>query len=272
VVAVRHLTAHFLGAFRVAVDDNLVDTVSSRRTRNLIAYLLVHRRTAVPRDVLMDAFWPGAEPVSARNRLHVALSGARRVLRAACPEPVIERRFDAYRIAGTFEVWTDVEQFEQTCVAGQAADRAGDSAAAARHYEAASQLYEGDFLAEEPYAEWAMARKDGLRLQAVEIQSRLVEIYAGRRDYGPASLLGRRILAIDPCNEQVHRWLMTCYAGSGQRHLALFQYHQMAETLWENLRVRPSAETTALYERLRRQTRVAASGTEWPALPSQAAQ
>jgi DNA-binding SARP family transcriptional activator len=250
---VRHLTAHFLGAFRVTVDGNLIDTVSSRRTRNLIAYLLAHRRAPVPRDVLIEAFWPGAEPISARNRLHVALSGARRALRAACPEAVIERRFDAYRVAGSIDVWIDVEQFERTCAAGETADRAGDTAAAARHYEAACQLYEGDFLAEEPYAEWALARKDGLRLLAVEIQSRLVEIYAGRRDYGPASLLGRQILTIDPCNEQVHRRLMACYAGSGQRHLALRQYHQMAETLWENLRVTPSAETAALYEQLRQQ-------------------
>jgi DNA-binding SARP family transcriptional activator len=252
---VHHLTAHLLGALRVTVDGNLVDTASSRRTRNLIAYLLAHRAASVPRDVLMEAFWPGAEPVSARNRLHVALSGTRRALRATCPEPVIERHFDAYRIAGSLDVGIDVEQFEQACAAGKAADRAGDAAAAAHHYEAACQLYEGDFLAEEPYAEWALERRDGLRLLAVEIQSRLVEIYAGRRDYGPASLLGRRILTIDPCNEQVHRRLMRCYARSGQRHLALMQYHQMAQTLWENLRVRPSAETAALYEQLRRQYR-----------------
>jgi DNA-binding SARP family transcriptional activator len=250
---VRHLTAHFLGTFRVTVDGNLVDTVSSRRTRNLIAYLLAHRRAAVPRDVLMDAFWPGAKPALARNRLHVAVCCARRALRAACPEPVIERRFDAYRIAGSINAWIDVEQFERTCAAGKAADRAGDTASAASHYEAACQLYGGDFLAEDPYAEWALERKDELRLLAVEIQRRLVEIYAGRRDYGPASLLGRRILTIDPYNELVHRQLMRCYAGSDQRHLALIQYHQMAETLWENLRVRPSAETTALYEQLRKQ-------------------
>jgi DNA-binding SARP family transcriptional activator len=251
--AVHHLTAHLLGTLRVAVDSNLVDTASSRRTRNLIAYLLTHRRAPVPRDVLMEAFWPGAEPASARNSLHVALSGVRRALRAACPEPVIERRFDAYRIAGSLDVWIDVEQFERTCAAGKAADRAEDAKAAACHYEAACQLYEGDFIEDEPYAEWASARRDGLRLLAVEIQSRLVEIYAGRRDYGPASMLGRRILTIDPCNEQVHRRLMRVYAGSGQRHLALLQYHQMAETLWENLRVKPSAETAALYEQLRRQ-------------------
>jgi SARP family transcriptional regulator, regulator of embCAB operon len=245
------LTAHLLGTFQLAIDENPVDVTSSRRIRSLIAYLLTHRRAPVPRDVLMDVFWPAADPISARNSLHVALSGARRVLRAAWPEPVVERRFDAYQIAGSLDVWTDVEHFERACTAAQAADRAGDVEAADRAYEAACQLYEGDFFADEPYTEWTLARRDGLRLLAVQVQSRLVETYTGRSHYGLASMLGRRILAMDPCNEEAHRRLMACYAVSGQRHLALFQYHQMATTLWETLRVKPSAETSALYQRLR---------------------
>ncbi|HEX2355231.1 MAG TPA: hypothetical protein VHI50_02055, partial [Micromonosporaceae bacterium] len=36
------LTAHLFGTFRVTIDGTPVDTVSSRRTRNLLAYLLAH--------------------------------------------------------------------------------------------------------------------------------------------------------------------------------------------------------------------------------------
>lgn len=245
------LTAHLLGALRVSLDGRVVDTVSSRRTRQLIAYLLTHRRSPVPRDVLMQVFWPEASPAAARNSLHVALSGVRRVLREAYPEPVIDRRFDAYRIADSVDVWTDVEQFELASQAGRRAEWAGDRDGAERHYETAGQLYQGDFLADDPYLDWAIARREALRVQAVEIQSRLVDIYAGRGDYGPASNLARRILDLDPCNERLHRALMISYAGSGQRHLALFQYHQLSASLWAALRVRPSDETAALYERLR---------------------
>ena len=55
------LTARLLGRFVVTIDGQLVDTQSSRRTRNVLAYLLAHRRAAVPRDVLMDVFWPRSE-------------------------------------------------------------------------------------------------------------------------------------------------------------------------------------------------------------------
>src|SRR5829696_7265873 len=109
------LTGHFLGSFRVTIDGNLVDTATRRRSREVLAYLLAHRRSAVPADVLIEAFWPEAERRAARNSLHVALSGLRRALRAASPEPVLERRFDAYRIADSVTVWIDAEQFERDC-------------------------------------------------------------------------------------------------------------------------------------------------------------
>ena len=54
------LTARLLGGLWIVVDGQVVDTASSRRTRNVLAYLLTHRETPVPRDVLMDVFWGNA--------------------------------------------------------------------------------------------------------------------------------------------------------------------------------------------------------------------
>jgi DNA-binding SARP family transcriptional activator len=246
------LTAHFLGTFHVSIDGLPVDTTSSRRSRHMLAYLLAHRRVPVPRDVLMDVFWPTAEPAAARNSLHVTLSALRRLLRAAYPHSIIERRFDTYRITDSVAVWADVEQFERNRDDGARAERQGDRMSALRYYEAACHLYEADFLADEPYAEWAAPTREALRLDAVEIQSRMVDVYLDRADYGPAAIVARQVLTVDPCNEQTHRSLMTCYAASGQRHLAIAQYHRLTHILWETVRIRPSAETTALFERLRR--------------------
>jgi DNA-binding SARP family transcriptional activator len=242
---------YLFGELCVVVNGRLVDTTSSRRSRNVIAYLLAHRDAPVPRETLMDAFWPEARPAAARNSLHVALTGARRALGEATPEQVIERRFDAYRLARAVDAWTDVDQFESECQAGRRADRSGDVAGAVHRYEAADLLLRGEFLAGEP-SDWAVTRRAALHATALEVRSRLVVLYAQRGEFGPAATLARRILADDPCNEDVHRGLMLCYAGTGLRHLALLQYRELVGTLWEALRVRPTCETTALYERLRR--------------------
>ncbi len=245
------LAVHLLGAFRVSIDGVPVDTASRRRTRQVLAYLLAHRRAPVPRDVLTDVFWPDAEPAAGRNNLYVTLTLVRRALRAAHPLAAVERRFDAYRIADSVAIWTDVEQFEKSRAAGARALRCGDRDAAMRSQEAACQLYAGDFLTDEPYLEWAAPIREALRLEAVETIGALVDRYAEQGAYGPAAELARRLLALDPCNEAVHRRLMTCYAAAGQRHLALSQYHRLVELLWTDLRVGPSAATTALFQRLR---------------------
>jgi SARP family transcriptional regulator, regulator of embCAB operon len=245
------LTAHLLGRFAVAVDGHVVDTQSSRRTRNVLAYLLTNRRAPVARDVLMDVFWPNVNPDAARNSLHVALTGARTALRGRCSEPILQRTFDTYSIAESVEVWVDVEEFERRCHAGMHAERAGELVRAIECYELASQLYDGDFLADDPYADWASATRDTLRVLGMDVQSRLVDLYAQRGDHAAALQLGRWLLASDPCNEGVHRKLMSCYARTGRGHLALAQSHRCADALWEAFRVRPASETHALYERLR---------------------
>jgi DNA-binding SARP family transcriptional activator len=246
------LAAHLFGAFRLTIDAVLVDTTSSRRTRNLLAYLILHRRTPVPRDVLMEVFWPKAPVAAARNRLNVALSGVRQTLRTVSSHPVIERRSDAYQISDAFAVWVDVEHFEQACAAGRQADLAEDRAGAAVHYQHACDLYQGELLADEPYAAWTSEPRDALALQAIDAMRRLMEIYVDRGWYGPAALIGRHVVALDPCHEDVHRHLMTCYAAAGQRHLALAQYRHLAAVLRETFGVSPSAETASLYESLRR--------------------
>jgi DNA-binding SARP family transcriptional activator len=252
------VAAHLLGGFRLIVQGLPIDVALRRRVRDVLAYLLTHRRVPVPRDVLMEAIWPGARPDPARNSLHVALSGARQVLRVATALPVIERHHDSYRIAPAFDVWTDVEQFECEYSAGRRAELAGRSAAV-HHYETACQVYEGDFLADDPYSEWAAGRREELRLAAIDVESRLVDAYVRRGSFASAAALARRVIDHDPCNEHVHRQLMVCYAATGLRHMALFQYQRLAEELWNAFRVRPSAQTQRLYDCLRRQDRVPTS-------------
>jgi DNA-binding SARP family transcriptional activator len=249
------IRAYLLGEVRVIVNGRLVET-SSRHGRDLVLYLLLHRKAAVPRDVLIDAFWPRARPAAGRNRLHVVLAGVRKTLREASAEPVVERWREGYRIAPAAEVWTDADEFERCCRAGRRAESGGDAAEALRQYEAAGLLLRGEFLADRPYAEWAAPRRAAVRAVALEAQSRLVLLHTGRGEHGAAAALARRILTEDPCNEGAHRALMLCYAGTGLRHLALLQYQELVTTLWTGLRVRPAAETTDLYERLRRPERM----------------
>ncbi len=241
------LAATLLGGCRVSVDGQMVDTTTSRQTRALLAYLLLHRRAPTPRDVLMDVFWPDATPSAARHNLHVALTRMRNVLREAGADGVVERHHDTYRITPRVQVRTDVEEFDSACARARR-----DPAAAEREYGIACQLYAGDLLAGDPYLEWALPERERLRHEMVAAQRGLMAVRLGRGEHGPAAVLARAVLTVDPADEVAHLALMESLAATGQRHLALEQYQRLARTLWRGYRIGPSAESTALYEAIKR--------------------
>jgi tetratricopeptide (TPR) repeat protein len=67
-----------------------------------------------------------------------------------------------------------------------------------------------------------------MRLEVVQAQRRLAELYAANGDHAGAVLIARRALAIDPYDEAVHRQLMLSFRNVGQLHLALAQYQRYA--------------------------------------------
>ncbi|MFK7990669.1 MAG: hypothetical protein AB8I08_31895 [Sandaracinaceae bacterium] len=87
-----------VGPDEVKVDGSMVDLGKQPTLRRILDALLAARARDTPLDVwgLWEAGWPGdkAEPDSARNRVHVALSRLRRAGLGSC----VERDSGGYRI------------------------------------------------------------------------------------------------------------------------------------------------------------------------------
>jgi DNA-binding SARP family transcriptional activator len=250
------LTVYTLGPFRVAVNDQPVESWPSGRGRAVFKYLVAHHDRTLPRDVLMDIFWPDASPEAARNSLNVALHGLRQALRMAADVPVVLFQDGAYRLNPELRLWLDVDEFERRVEAGRRLEAAGQLSAAAAEYEVAAGLYQGDFLAEDPYEEWPVMTCERLRLAYLDTLDRLSQICFGQGQYGLCASLCQRILIQDSCREDAHCRLMRCYSRQRQHHLGLRQYQICVKTLRDELEVEPSPTTTQLYERIRRREQV----------------
>ena len=87
--------------------------------RAVLKYLLAHHHEPIPRDILMDAFWPQAGPEAARNSLNVALYGLRQALKTVTGQPVVLFEDGAYCFNPEFEVWVDVDEFERHVQTGR---------------------------------------------------------------------------------------------------------------------------------------------------------
>ena len=256
VQAAPELAVHLLGSLHAAVDDVAVEDWPSARCRSLFGYLLTHREPWPQREVLMEVFWPESAPEASRNSLNVAIHALRRTLRTMTNIPVIVYAGGAYRISRELRLWLDVDEFGRRVESGRRLEDAGEIDQATRDYEFAGGLYRGDFLADDPYEDWAALTRERLRLAHLDALGRLSNLYFNAGHYTACASLCQRIIERDPCREDAHRRLMRCYSRQGQAHLALMQYRTCARTLAEELGVETDPSTAELHEHIRRHERV----------------
>ncbi len=213
-----------------------------RKARLLLLYLLTQRRL-VPRDELLEALWPDLAPESARLALNTTFSDLRKLLEPYLGKGrssrYLVRADEGYAFNRQSETDYDVQAFEL-------ATRPGG--AAARH---PLELYRGDFLPEEPYADWVVRERERLRGLYLNTLTRLLDQQMQQGAWREAIDLARHILDREPWLEEVWRSLMTCYVALGRRSEALQAYQACEHSLQQELNVAPSALTRALYEQLK---------------------
>jgi DNA-binding SARP family transcriptional activator len=247
------ITAYLFGELRVAFQDRPVEIWSSGRGRAVFEYLLVNRHSKVRRDRLMSIFWPEVSPDAARNSLNVAIHGLRQSLRTAAGDtPVVIHQDQTYFIEPTLDIWVDIEVFEEQLKTAHQHLASAELGQAEAAFEEATWLYHGEFLADDPYEEWAMLTREHLRLCYLDALDRLGALRLDSGDHAGCVAVCLKLLASDSCREDAHCRLMRCYSRQGQVQLALRQYHSCTAALRAELDVAPAPATTELFDCLRR--------------------
>lgn len=246
------LSAYCLGTFRIYQDDELIINWSSGKGKTIFKYMVANHSRPIPKDILMDLFWRDADPEAARNNLNVAIYGLRQTLRVARPDfPHVLFQDECYLLNPDMAIWVDFEEFGQHHEAGQSFEQQGRLTEAIREYELAENLYQSDFLEEDPYEDWPILQRESLKDNYLVILERLSRYYLEEKRYTTCIHLCQKILVKDDCREDVHRRLMRCYSRQGQPNLALRQYQFCVETLAKVLDVFPALETVTLYHQIR---------------------
>jgi DNA-binding SARP family transcriptional activator len=196
-----------------------------QRTGQLLKYLIAERRRAVTVDEIGESIWPEADyAVGASVRYYV--HALRRKLEPARgprqPSAFIASNCGTYRLA-LEHVALDAEEFEARLSAAMAAAEL-DPQGAAGEIEQSLALYRGDFLADLPYAEWAMAERHRLHELACMGLRRLADIRLERRALEGAVPALERLATLLPFDEDVHRRLMELDILRGRRSDAVRRY------------------------------------------------
>ncbi|HEY7487306.1 MAG TPA: winged helix-turn-helix domain-containing protein [Streptosporangiaceae bacterium] len=128
------LRIRLFGEVELSFAGDRLPELGSVRAESLLAYLVVHRRAAVPRQRLADLLWPESSEQQERTNLRQLLHRLRQALPDA--DRFLEVTSRALRWRGAADCWVDVVAFEESL-----AD--GDQSAAVEAY--GGDLLEGSY-------------------------------------------------------------------------------------------------------------------------------
>ena len=230
------ISVQVLGRTRVHGPNGPLDGPWLRQRPGLLLKLLVaNRRRLTHSEQLAHAFWPDADRKALQNvRFCVHdLRGKLEPERAPRqPSSFVVARDGGYGL-DLDRVRVDADEFERRALAGLDALGRGDNEVGEAELDRAAQLYRGDFLADEPYADWAFAERDHLH----ELACRVLEVLADRAlDIGEPDVAVQRLqrlAELEPLDQGVSRRLLALLLEQGRSGEALRRFKQVQAT-WHN--------------------------------------
>lgn len=208
----KRLELRLLGGFEVRVDGATVPAAAlTGRARDLVKLLALAPEHRLPREQAVEGLWPRLDAEAGLANLHKAAHHARRALTDG---GAVVLREGQVMLAPDAQIQTDTERFEAV----------GDP-----------DLYRGELLPEDPYAEWARERRSELRVRYLDALRA-----AGRWE---------DVAAEEPADERAQQAVMRARLAAGDRPGALRAFERMREAL-ARLGLEPSVETVALHARI----------------------
>jgi DNA-binding SARP family transcriptional activator len=235
------LRIHTLGRTRVESAEGPIEgRWLENRPGQVLKYLVAERGRTVYADEIAERFWPDARARSLhgiRYFVHILRDTLEPNRGGRGASSFIVSRPSGYAL-NTDAIWVDADHFEREVTAGLAlVDE--DRGAAQERLERGLALYGGDFLADEPYAEWAFAERDRLRRLAGDALRALVARKLEAADLDGAAADLERLAELDPYDIDMHRQLIAVTLRRGRRSDALRRYtalrHRMLSTFGEDL-------------------------------------
>jgi predicted ATPase/DNA-binding SARP family transcriptional activator len=208
-----------LGRFEISMDGDRfgAERFDRRAGLHLVQYLALSPGRRRHREQIQHALWPDAGADLARRRLYKATTLARKAL--GSPTTVVVDG-DTIVLFPEADVRIDCDEFEALSLDDPAAIERG------------LHLYRGELLTDQPYAEWALARRRALSDRHLDLL-RAAGAWAS-------------VVELDPTDEPAHVAMMRSDLDAGNVSAVLRRYELLAATLSAELGSRPGAEAEEL--------------------------
>ncbi len=221
--------------------------------RQLLKALIAHGGQRIPKDLLIDDFWPDEKIAAGERDFKITLHRLRRIL-----EPDMDRDLGSAYVHLKDNLLSldselcqvDVNEFLTLMAEGDEREKAGDTKAALSLYAEAEAQYKGDFLAADLYPQWADTKREELKRKYIELLSKMASLHDKQGAFKKAVAYFKKVIEKDPLLEESYRSLMVLYSNMGMHNEALRIYEECKKVLKSALQTEPDPMTTSLHKRI----------------------
>lgn len=222
------LRIHTLGRTQVEVaGDNRGGDWLRQRPGQVLEFLVCSRHRVATSEQISEALWPGAaQPwsnASVRHQVHMLREKLEPDRDSNEPSRFVVTRRGGYMLDPE-RVWIDADEFEDQARTGLSLFVQGQGEGALAPLEGALNLYQGDFLSDDPYAEWALEERDRLRELAGRELRAIISLSRSDGDLDAATDHARRLAGMEPFDMDVQRDFLEICIKRGRRSEAIRRY------------------------------------------------
>lgn len=233
------------GRFEWICDETSSAALKWRTTkeRELMAYLVHHRNTFVPKEKILEDLWANANPDQATAFLHTCVYSIRKKLRSFGGKPMLEFKNNGYHL-DTGELYCDADEFERLASGGMTV-----SANDIGEFERIANLYAGDYMEKDGFI-WALDVQEKFKGAYIELMKRMASYYLSVKQFHAAANCLRLTLQKNPFLDDVNESMLKVYAEMGDRLSMVKHYERFTKLLKEELGIAPMESTVRLFARL----------------------
>jgi DNA-binding SARP family transcriptional activator/Flp pilus assembly protein TadD len=251
---VTDLTVNMLGPVEIIRDPTralAADAWPTRRARDILCFLVSRRHHRASKDTIIDTFWGETDFAVVEKNFHPTVSHIRKALNSNQPlkQNFLLYRDGDYQLNPEFSYRIDTEEFDRLVSEGETARRARQFEKCISAYEAALELYRGEFM-QGSYEPWVEEQRTYYREQYLRLLEALAGVAETAADWPRVMKLAQLIIRDDQFREDIHCLIMRAQAAEGNRAAVKDQFESLKRLLATELGVEPSAETRKLYQQL----------------------
>jgi len=236
-----------LGRFSLELNgEKIQDNWGRDKAIQLFQFFITSRnRTALHKEQIMDRLWDGD---GSDQVFKVALHGVNKVLEPKKTgrgnSKFIQRQGSTYKL-NMEKVWLDSAAMESFLEIGnQSFGENKDLAITA--FQQAVVLYEGSFLPNRIYVDWASTERERLQMLALSGYLSLAELQLEQQP-NESIRLSEKALNIDQTWEEAYRIQMMAHMIKGNRPQVIKTYQRCKEILEKEFGIAPLPATKQLY-------------------------